>query len=70
MVDYNSKLVAVENLQNTQSETVISKCKKVFSQHGIPKELTYEQRSRIFEPQISFIFKNLEHTTQNDSLSL
>ena len=37
-VDYYSKFIAVENLQNPQSETVISKCKKVFSQFGIPKE--------------------------------
>ena len=28
-----------KNLQNPQSETVINKCMKVFSQFGIPKEL-------------------------------
>ena len=39
VVDYYSKFIAVENLQNPQSETVINKCKKVFSQFGIPKEL-------------------------------
>ena len=39
IVDYYSKFIAVENLQNPQSETVINKCKKVFSQFGIPKEL-------------------------------
>ena len=37
-IDY-SKFIAVENLQNSQSETVINKYKKVFSQFGIPKEL-------------------------------
>ena len=39
IVDYYSKFIAVENLQNPQSETVINKCKKVFSQFGIPKVL-------------------------------
>ena len=39
IVDCYSKFIAVENLQNTQSETVINRCKKVFSQFGIPKEL-------------------------------
>ena len=39
IVDYYSKFIAVENLQNPQSETVINKCKKVFSQFAIPKEL-------------------------------
>ena len=39
IVNYYSKLIAVENLQNLQSETVINKCKKVFSQFGISKEL-------------------------------
>ena len=39
IVDYYSKFIAVENLQNPQSETVINKCNKVFTQFGIPKEL-------------------------------
>ena len=39
VVDYNSKFVTVENLNNWQSLTVINKCKKIFSQYGIPKEL-------------------------------
>ena len=39
IVNYISKFIAVENLQNPQSETVINKCKKVFSQFDIPKEL-------------------------------
>ena len=38
-VDYYSKFIAVENLQNPQSETVINKCKRILSQFGIPKEL-------------------------------
>ena len=37
IADYYSKFIAVENLQNPQSKTVINKCKKVFSQFGIPK---------------------------------
>ena len=39
VVDYYSKFITVENLQNSQSETVISTRKKVFSQFGIPAEL-------------------------------
>ena len=39
VVDYNSKFVAVENLNISQSLTVIKKYKKIFSQYGIPKEL-------------------------------
>ena len=39
IVDYYLKFIAVKNLQNPLSETVINKCKKVFSQFGIPKEL-------------------------------
>ena len=39
IVNYYLKFIAVENLQNPQSETVINKCKKVFSQFSIPKEL-------------------------------
>ena len=42
IVYYYSKFTAVENLQNPQSETVINKCKKVFSQFGVPKELITE----------------------------
>ena len=38
-VDYYSKFIAIENLQNPQSETVIKNCKNIFSQFGIPKEL-------------------------------
>ena len=41
IVDYFSKFIAVENLQNTQFQTVTNKCKKVFSQFGIPKELLH-----------------------------
>ena len=39
IVRYYSKSIAVENLQKPQSETVINKCKKVFSQFSIAKEL-------------------------------
>ena len=39
IVDYYSKFIAVEKLQTPQSETVINKCKKLFTQFGIPKEL-------------------------------
>ena len=39
VVGYNSKFVAVKNLKNSQSLTVINRCKKTFLQYGIPKEL-------------------------------
>ena len=39
IVDYYSKFIAAENLPNPPSETVINKCKKVFSQFGTPKEI-------------------------------
>ena len=66
IVDYYSKLIAVENLQNPQSETVINKCKKVFSQFGIPKELITDNGPE-FSSHIFHLFsKNLGHTTQND----
>ena len=39
VVDYNSKFVVVENLNNSQSLIVINKCKKIFLQYGTPKEL-------------------------------
>ena len=38
-VDYNSKFISTENLKNSQSLTIMNKCKKIFSQYGIPKEL-------------------------------
>ena len=44
LVDYNSKFVAVENLNNSQSLTVINKCKKIFSRYGISKELITDNR--------------------------
>ena len=39
VVDYNSKFVFVDNLENSQSLSVINKCKKIFLQYGIPKEV-------------------------------
>ena len=39
VVDHNSKFVAMKNPKNSRSLTVINKCKKIFSQYGIPKEL-------------------------------
>ena len=38
VVDYYSKFITDESLKNAQSKTVINKCKKIFSQFGIPKE--------------------------------
>ena len=38
-VDYYAKFDAAKNLRKCQSETVISKCKKTFSQSVTPKEL-------------------------------
>ena len=42
IVDYYSKFIAVENLRNPQSETVINNRKKVFSLFDILKELITE----------------------------
>ena len=39
VTDYFSKFVEIERLPNKSSTTVINKIKKIFSQHGIPKEL-------------------------------
>ena len=39
IADCYSMFIAVENLWNSKSETMINKCKNVFSQFGIPKEL-------------------------------
>ena len=39
VVDYNFKFVAIKNLKNSQSLTVMNKCKKITSQYGIPNEL-------------------------------
>ena len=43
VVDYYSKFIAVENLQNTHFETVINKFKKVFSQFGHTQTANYGQ---------------------------
>ena len=45
IVDYYSKFIVIENLRNPKSETSINKCKKVFSQFGIPKELITDNSS-------------------------
>ena len=66
IVDHYLKFIAVENLRNPQSETVINKCKKVFSQFGITQGANYGQWLQMFQSQILFIFKNLGHTAQND----
>ena len=47
IVDYYSNIIAVENLRNPQPETAISKCKKVFSQFGKPKELIMEDSPKL-----------------------
>ena len=39
IINYYSKFIVIETLKNSQSSTVINKCKKTFSQFGTPKEL-------------------------------
>ena len=39
MINYYSKFIVIKTLKNLHSSTVINKCKKIFSQFGIPKEL-------------------------------
>ena len=46
IVDYYSKFIAIKNLQNPQSKTVINKCKKLFSQFGIPNKLIMDNSSK------------------------
>ena len=66
--DYYSKFIAVENSQNPQSETVINKCKKVFSQFGIPKELITDNgpefskhKVRSFSKTRDILHKTISH---------
>ena len=46
IVDYYSKFIAIKNLQNPQSKTVINKCKKLLSQFGIPNKLIMDNSSK------------------------
>ena len=39
MIDYYSKFIVIDMLENLQSSTVINKCKKIFSKFETPKEL-------------------------------
>ena len=42
MIAYYSKFIVIEMSKYLQSSTVINKCKKLFSQFGIPKELVID----------------------------
>ena len=58
MIDYYSKFIFNETLENLQSSTVINKCKKIFSQPGAPKELVTDNRPEF----ISYNFKSFSKT--------
>ena len=57
LIDYYLKFIAVENLQNLQSETVINKCKKAFSKFDIPKELITDNGSSFSSHKFSSFLK-------------
>ena len=42
IVDYHSKYFEVCHLQNDESDSVINNMKKVFSRHGIPKKVFFD----------------------------
>ena len=67
VVDYNSKFVAVENLKNSQSLTVINKRKKIFWQYGIPKELITDNGSEFTSHHFKKISKSwgFKHQTMS-----
>ena len=67
VVDYNSKFVAVENLNNLHSLTVINKCKKIFSQYGIPKELITDNRPEFTSHHFKKFVKSLDFKHQTVS---
>ena len=64
IVDYYSEFIAVENLWNPQSETAINKCKKVFSQFGISKELITDNGPELSRHKSRSFSVNSGHTTQ------
>ena len=66
IVDYYSKFIAIENLQNPQSNTITNKCKKVFSKFGIPKELIMDSsrnfpsyKFRLFSKTWDILYKTI-----------
>ena len=77
IVDYYSKFIGVENLRNPQSETAINKCKKVFPQFGISKELVTDNcpklsghKFRSFSKNRDIIHKTISpHYDQSSSLA-
>ena len=67
-VDYNSKFVAAENLSNSQSLTIINKCKKIFLQYGIPKELITDKGPEFTSHHFKKFTKNWDFKHQTVSL--
>ena len=66
IADCYSKFITVENLQNPQSETPINKCKKFFSQFGIPKEVVTDNGPEFSSHKFRSFSKIFGHTTQNN----
>ena len=77
IVDYYSKFIAIENLQNPQSNTITNKCKKVFSKFGIPKELIMDSsrnfpsyKFRLFSKTWDILHKTISpHYHQSNGLA-
>ena len=76
VIDYYSKFIATENLQNSQTEIVINKCRNFFSQFGIPKKLLTDNGPEFFIHKFRSFSKtwdilhnpSLEKPTLNDQL--
>ncbi len=62
VTDYFSKYIEVERLTDKASSTVVNKIKKIFSRHGIPKELLEKQLAALNALQKEWDFK---HTTSS-----
>ena len=44
-VDYYSRFIKIAKLDRAMAESVIQRCKNVFSRHGIPKEVVIDNGS-------------------------
>ena len=68
VVDYNSIFVAIKNLSNSQSLTIIKKRKKIFSQYRIPKELITDKGPEFTSHHFKKFTKNWDFKHQTVSL--
>ena len=66
-IDYYSKFTVIETLKNLQFSTIINKCKKIFSQFGIPKELVTDNGPKFSSHYFKSFSKtwDFEHRTSS-----